>query len=141
MNKQNKTLKLVSLLTIALIAGAISILSLNTEDVKTTNNNDLALNSASMSIDTYTATEGKCDDEKKDAKTDKSAKKEGAVKADDHKCGEGKCGTDTKDAKATKTTKAADSKCGEGKCGTDTKTAKDTKAVKADAKDKDGKCK
>jgi uncharacterized low-complexity protein len=136
MNKQNKTIKLVSLLSIALIAGAISILSLNAEDVKTTDNNDLALNSSSMSIDTYTSMEGKCDDEKKDAKTDKTAKKEGEVKAD-HKCGEGKCGTDTKDAKATKTAKA-DSKCGEGKCGTDTKTAKD---AKADAKDKDGKCK
>lgn len=140
MNKQNKTLKLVSLFSIILIAGAISILSLNAEGVKSNNNNDVAINSATMNFDTYSSTDGKCGDDGKATKTDKTTKKEGEVKAD-HKCGEGKCGTDSKDAKATKTTKATDSKCGEGKCGTDTKTAKDTKAVKVDAKDKEGKCK
>ena len=64
------------------------------------------------------ASEHKCGEEGKKAKSTKAAAAEG--KAVEHKCGEGKCGEEGKKAEKSeskKESKATEHKCGEGKCG------------------------
>ena len=125
-----KMIRNASLIIGLLVAGLFIVQNLNakTQDKhQNANLHPVMAYSGTHSIADSKCGEGKCGNDAKEQKTDKSKKSDAKV----DKCGEGKCGDG-------KTKKSKESKCGEGKCG-DGKTDKEAKKSK-DSKCGNGKC-